>query len=231
MFRVANADLEYAMETGPVWARAPLPVARQPRPGPGYQGGLAPHVLVETDRGPVPAGALAAGDLVRTRDHGFRPLLWVGLEQRRGSDPAAVRVTADAFGRSARHGQALLAADQHLLLRHAMNEVLFAGREVLCKASDLTHLPGIGPAQGRPDAPWLHLLFDRLEVIRVQGLWLASFAPDMAGLRRRDAAAAQAVEQAVPSLRYEAGLAAYADEWLRLNRRETRLLDRDGFQA
>ena len=139
-----------------------------------------------------------------------------------------MRLAPGAFGLSRRHGPGLLAPGQHLRLRHTRNAVFFATDDVLCRAGDLVHLPGIHHATGRYGVKWVHILFDRLEVIRADGLWLESMRPDMPELRARHADLAEAIEAAVPSLRYEHGKAAYARQMPVLNRAEVCLLGSQG---
>ena len=66
-------------------------------PSPAQVTGLGPQVRISTLRGLVPVLALVAGDLVLTRDSGFRPVLWAGQAEHgiaAGRNHPVVAVTA-----------------------------------------------------------------------------------------------------------------------------------------
>ncbi len=192
-----------------------------------FSGGLGPTLLVETAEGPVPAQDIRAGMRVLTLHHGLRQVVWCGLERRLHaveSHMSPVRLAPDALGRAAADGPRLLAPGQKLRLRHPRNRVLFAHEDVVARAGDLVHLPGVRRASGRYAVTWVHILFDGLEMLRADGLWLESMRPNMQALRARHSAMARAIEAAVPGLRFDRGLAAFAREMTLLNADEVRLL-------
>lgn len=66
---------------------------------------FARNTLIQTERGHVSVEDLWPGDMVRTVDHGFQPLLWRGMTllvpQANGQDPSMgklTRIAADALG-------------------------------------------------------------------------------------------------------------------------------------
>ncbi len=195
-----------------------------------FSGGIGPGVPVETSTGPLPAGEIRPGMRLRTLQNGYQTVLWVGQESPAGPgrEVAAMPVGLGpkALGRSGQPDRLLLAPGQYLRLRHPLSQIFFASDDILCRASGLTHLPGIARALEPGPVAWVHILFDRLELLRAGGLWLESMRPDLAALRRRrrQRALAAGIEAALPALRFECGLAAYARQMPVLERRELRML-------
>lgn len=132
-------------------------------------------VLIDTDRGPVAAGDLQAGNRVLTRDGGFRPLRWIGRRTVAGKgDMAPVVMTVD----EAR----VRVSQQHRVLVTGWKAELLTGEdEVLVAAQHLVNgdTVRIEPCER---VTWVHLLLDRHEVICSQGLWSESLHPDLARL-------------------------------------------------
>ena len=130
--------------------------------------------MIRTDGGDVPVERLKAGDLVRTRDDGLQPVRWIG----RRSVPAEgtmapVRISANTLGQH----EALSVSPQHrILLRNAHAELLYGSSEVLVAARDLIDGQNIQQISGGY-VEYVHLLFDRHQVIWSNGLESESFLP------------------------------------------------------
>ncbi|MGR3540128.1 MAG: Hint domain-containing protein [Hasllibacter sp.] len=130
--------------------------------------------LIETDRGEIPVEALAPGDLVMTQDRGLRPLRWIGTRRVRAEGALApVRIAGDTLGR---HRMIEVSPLHRLLVRDVAAELLFAEPEVLVAARDLVN----GSTIRRREGGWVtyvHLLFDRHEIVFAEGLATESFLP------------------------------------------------------
>lgn len=193
--------------------------------------GIAQSSLVETTRGLVLARDLRVGDRVITRDTGAQKVRWLGSSmvcypERETGGPGThrpVRIRAGALGSSDAGGNLVLAPGQRLLLQGGMNSLLFAADEVLVRAADLTHLDGIDFVP-RDSGRWTHVLFDRHEMIRVNGIWMESFAPDLWSIRTGHPEHWEAITEAMPRLRFDGGQAAYVENRVSLDAREARLL-------
>lgn len=193
--------------------------------------GISQSSLIETTRGLVLARDLRIGDRVITRDTGAQKVRWVGssmvcypdAEEGQPDTHRPVRIRAGALGSSDTAGNLVLAPGQRLLLRGGMNSLLFAADEVLVRAADLTHLDGIDLLP-RDVGRWTHVLLDRHEMIRVNGIWMESFAPDLWSIRTGHPEHWEAITEALPRLRFDGGQAAYVENRVSLEAREARLL-------
>lgn len=140
---------------------------------------------IDTARGPVPVEDVVVGDLVLTLDDGYQPVRWRGARQVPSAGALGmVKIPAGSFGN---HG-ALAVSPQHRLYLTGWRAELYCGTdEVLVKAA---HLVRAGRLQqdrsGRP-VTYHHLMFDRHQIIRAEGLWSESYHPGPATLADLDA--------------------------------------------
>lgn len=182
--------------------------------------------LIETGHGPRPVESLRPGDMVLTRDHGLQPLRWIG--QRRLTlaqlmaqpDLQPVRIAAGALGK-ARPARDLLVSPQHrVLVEGARAELLFGEAEVLVPAK---HLQGdVTRALPLEGVTFVHLLFDRHEIVLSEGLWTESFQPAERMLSAMDAATRDEVLSLFPDL--AASAAPFEAARLSLRAHEARVL-------
>jgi len=198
--------------------------------------GVVQASVIETARGPVLARDIRLGDRLVTRDNGLQPVRWIGdstvmYDDGNGGAPdptvahrGPVRIRAGVAGTNPDAGNLVVAPGQRVLVRNAMNELLFATQEVIAAAGDLTHLDGIDfvpRAVGR----WTHLLLDKHEMIRVNGIWMESFAPDRWSIRVAYPEEWDSIIEAMPQLRYDSTAANYVEPRLTIDAREACLLD------
>ncbi|MDE4172985.1 choice-of-anchor L domain-containing protein [Phaeobacter sp. PT47_59] len=131
--------------------------------------------LIDTLEGSVPVEALQTGMRVRTRDNGFQPLRWIGRSQRkaRGAD-APVVLQAGALGR---HETVELSPCHRVFLASGRAEMLFGTPQVLVKAKDLVNGSSIRRRMDGAAVTYVHLLFDRHEIVCGNGLFSESYHP------------------------------------------------------
>jgi len=117
---------------------------------------------------------LRVGDLVETLDHGLQPIRWIGCSLVDGSGAfAPVRFETGAIG----NDRPLLVSPQHRILwTGAQTELLFAETEVLVPALHLVGMAGVTRAP-MAEVTYLHLLFDRHEIVFSEGALSESFHP------------------------------------------------------
>ena len=130
--------------------------------------------LIRTPRGEVPVEALKPGDLVETLDDGPQPMRWIGrrLVVAKGAF-APVRIAPGTFGA---HGALMLSPQHRVMVQDRIAELLFGSAEVLVAAKDLVNGSSVQVVEGGW-VEYVHILFDRHQVVWSQGLATESFLP------------------------------------------------------
>jgi Hint domain len=130
--------------------------------------------LILTPAGEVPVETLRPGDLVLTQDDGPQPLAWVGRRDVPAEGAfAPIHIRANTFGS---HRALALSPQHRVLIRDSLAELLFGEPEVLVAAKDLVNGRSVTVRQGGT-VGYVHLLFDRHQVIFSEGLATESFLP------------------------------------------------------
>lgn len=167
---------------------------------------------IVTDRGAIAVEELCAGDRVLTRDHGYRPIRWIGAREfsdEQLCDYPELRPVTIAAG--ALDG-ALPLADLSVSPQHRMlvrDDAALAGdREILVPAIALIGQAGIAQA-ATGGVIYYHLMFDAHEVICSEGAWSESFLPEAAALGGMHSAQLTEILAIFPELAAAKGLAAY----------------------
>lgn len=128
--------------------------------------------MIDTPEGPCPVEDIEVGDLVLTRDHGAQPVRWTGRTRVSGLGKfAPVRIMKGALGNC----RDLLVSPQHRMVIEDWRAQLFLGQdEAFCPAIRLINGDTIHSA---PTAmvTYVHLMFDRHEVIYAEGAASESF--------------------------------------------------------
>ncbi|MEQ8365157.1 MAG: Hint domain-containing protein [Roseicyclus sp.] len=121
---------------------------------------------------------LKVGDIVMTQDHGFQAIRWIGATTRvvQGAlRPVRIAQGALGFGLPQRD---LLVSQQHRMLIRSRIAARMTGKsEILIPAKKLLGLPGITIAEDVEQVTYLHLLFDRHEIIFAEGAPTESLLP------------------------------------------------------
>lgn len=130
--------------------------------------------LILTPDGERAVETLLPGDLVLTHDDGAQPVRWIGQRTvpARGV-LAPVRIKANTLGD---HRTLLLSPQHRVLIRDGLAELLFGEAEVLVAAKDLVNDRSIRAQEGG-DVTYVHVLFDRHQVVFSEGLATESFLP------------------------------------------------------
>lgn len=130
--------------------------------------------LIETPGGPVPVERLQTGDLVLTLDDGAQPLRWTGMRAVAAQGAhAPVHIKANTFGT---HRPLVVSPQHRILVRDTAAELLFGEAEVLVAAKDLVNGASVWRRQGG-HVTYVHLLFDRHQIVFSEGLASESFLP------------------------------------------------------
>lgn len=141
---------------------------------------FTPGTLIETRTGPRAVETLVPGDLIATRDHGFQVLRWIGgveipaarLDLQPNLRP--IRITAGALGTGLPARDLVVSPQHRVLVRSAIAQRMFGADEVLVAAKHLCTIPGIDVLRPEMGVTYLHLLFDRHELVMSNGGWTES---------------------------------------------------------
>ncbi|WP_226780101.1 Hint domain-containing protein [Oceaniglobus trochenteri] len=157
--------------------------------GPLQMSNLGPSCFVagtrlRTPNGMRPVEGIAVGEQVKTRDSGIQTVRWVGQSTTRGIGPAApVRFAPGAIGNT----RELRVSQQHrMLVRGPLAEIYFGAGEVLTAARHLVNGRDITFAPCA-EVTYLHLLFDRHEILFAENAPCESFHPGDTVLGEDDA--------------------------------------------
>lgn len=146
--------------------------------------------LIDTPQGARAIEDLRPGDLVQTKDHGPQPVRWIGhtalsaLDLLLSPRLRPIRIRADAAGAGLPHQDLLVSPQHRILAKRGPREVLVAAKYLLAQQGIHADLPLGGIS-------YLHLLFDRHEILRANGLWCESLLLRPAGIKALPAQMAQ----------------------------------------
>lgn len=136
---------------------------------------FAEDTLIQTDRGARVIGGLRVGDLVMTRDNGLQPIRWIGASHVSAAHLAAVpslrpvRIRAGALGQGLPSADLVVSPQHRVLVRSKIAQKMFGAAEVLVAAKQLMQLDGIDLADDLDSVTYVHMLFDRHEVVISNG--------------------------------------------------------------
>lgn len=162
--------------------------------------------LIDTAEGPRRIETLAAGDHIRTRDHGLRRLQWVGskpLDARALDLNPALRpivIAPGALGSGLPRYRLTVSPQHRVLINVARLPGGVPGGERLIAAKHLVGLPGITVANPPEGVTYWHLLFDGHELVKSNGAWTESLYTGREALRALTPAARREITALFPAL-------------------------------
>ncbi len=165
-----------------------------------------------TDRGNVAVEDLCLGDRVLTRDHGYRPIRWIGAREFTKDMLAAFPELRPVRIAKAALDGVLPLADLSVSPQHRILVTGAGGpghdRETLVPAIALTARDGITLSTA-DTVIYYHVMFEAHEVICSEGAWSESFLPEAAALDGMHSAQLAEILKIFPELATTAGLADY----------------------
>ena len=187
-------------------------------------------VLIETLDGPRAIETLKVGDLVLTKDNGAKPIAWIGhrsigarvLAQK--PELAPIRIKAGALGKGIPEADLVVSPQHRILVRSRIAQRMFDTNEILVAAKLLLEVDGIDICAECEGVEYFHLLFDRHEVVKSNGLWTESFQPGDMTLKGMGNAQRSEIYELFPELKTQAGLNDYQAARRTLKKHEARLL-------
>ncbi|MFN7001805.1 MAG: Hint domain-containing protein [Roseinatronobacter sp.] len=168
-------------------------------------GCFAPGARVTLGDGRLcPVEALSAGQMLRTRDHGPKPLRWIGRVTARAHGPfAPVTFPAGSLGNL---GALTVGPLQRIFLYQRSEERLGTQAEILVQAQYLVDGRRVLQREGGY-AEYYSLVFDQHQIIYVEGIPVESMLVSRATLERLPAALAQDLTERFPHLNQHAHFA------------------------
>jgi hypothetical protein len=162
-------------------------------------------------------------------DDGYQVLRWIGRRDLTARELAAcpalrpVRIARDAFGPGLPERDLRLSPQHRMLLSGARAELVAGEAEVLAPALHFLGLPGVLRDAAAGGVSYIHLLFDRHQIVRSDGLWTESFQPAAATLSAMDEGPRDELLRLFPEL-CAANLTRYPSARSTVKRHEARLI-------
>lgn len=184
---------------------------------------------IATDHGAVAVEDLCLGDRVLTRDHGYRPIRWIGAREFSHAqlldypELRPVTIAAGALDGVLPLADLSVSPQHRMLLRD--DDAVTGDREILVPAVALTGQTGISQA-AEGGVIYYHLMFDAHEVICSEGAWSESFLPEAAALGGMHSAQLTEILMIFPELATTAGIAAYGSARICIGRDDALALGR-----
>lgn len=174
---------------------------------------FTPGTLIATRTGELPVELLQPGDRVITRDNGLQEVRWVGRRHLDALDFAAephlrpVMVRQGSLGRDLPERDLILSPNHRVLVSRDRTAIASQNREVLMAAK---HLMAESVTQvASSGTSYLHIMFDRHEVVLSNGAWTESFHPEDHTLKGMGNAQRLEIFELFPALKTPAGRKAY----------------------
>lgn len=190
---------------------------------------FTPGTRIATPRGEVEVEDLSVGDKVITRDDGVQDIQWIGRKKLSGrdliDDPKLrpVLIKKGALGNGLPERDMMVSPNHRMLVANATTQVLFEEREVLVAAKHLVGQPGIHQIDTL-GTEYIHVMFDRHQVILGDGTWTESFQPGDYSLKGVDSEQRDEIFKLFPDLASRQGLDAYSAARQSLKAHEAKML-------
>ncbi|WP_176440849.1 Hint domain-containing protein [Oceanicola sp. 22II-s10i] len=194
---------------------------------------FAAGTLITTVGGDCPVELIQPGDRVITRDNGVQKVAWSGQvtlsEMQLGLLPELrpVRIRAGALNGVTPVRDTVVSPNHRLLYFSPYAQLLFGEPEVLIAAHHLVGLPGFESVETGA-ATYVHLMFERHEVVLGDGCWSESFQPGAYMLGSMNSAQRDEILTLFPDLVAHAQADGFRPARRSLRRHEADLLCRMG---
>jgi len=149
---------------------------------------FTPGTMITTPRGQVPVENLRIGDLVITADNGLQAIRWVGRKRMTGARLMAypelrpIRIRKNAFGEGLPIRDMWVSPQHRMLINSERNLIEHGETEVLVPAKALLNDLSITVDYGVCSTEYIHILFDKHEIIFANGSATESFHPGPSAL-------------------------------------------------
>lgn len=143
---------------------------------------FTPATAIATEYGLRAMRDLRIGDRVLTRDNGFQRIRWIGCRRLSretlavNPELAPIIIRARALAGHVPDDTLVVSPQHRLLVSDPRIDLICGASEALLPASHLLQLPGVTQRFDMP-VTYMHMLFDRHEIVLSNGIWTESFQP------------------------------------------------------
>ncbi|MDA9019970.1 Hint domain-containing protein [Flavimaricola sp.] len=186
---------------------------------------FTPGTTIATPRGEKPVEDLRQGDRIITRDSGIQELRWVGHKDitgptlSRSPHLAPVLIKAGALGNGLPERSMMVSPNHRILVASDRTQLYVEDQEALIAAKHLANGSGVQPVT-IAKTTYIHLMFDRHEVVLSNGSWTECFHPGDYSLKGKGNSQRIELIELFPELKAAAGLADVESERRARQRRE-----------
>ncbi len=167
---------------------------------------FASGTLIQTVDGERPVEGLVPGDLVLTLDHGPQPVRWISKTSAEGKGRfAPIVFSPDVLGN---HTELMVSPQHRVLLNGWAVELVSGLREGLVAAKHLINGGSVRQVE-MDKVTYVHLMFDRHEIVFSMGAPTESFYPGEVGAGSLDDEAREEIFALFPDLKKELESNAY----------------------
>ncbi len=190
---------------------------------------FTPGTSIATPRGERLVEQLKAGDKVLTRDNGIQEIRWIGRRDMSRAELMSaphlrpILIRAGSLGNGLPDRDMLVSPNHRMLVSSDRTALYFEEHEVLVAAKHLIDNRGIRSVQTL-GASYIHILFDRHEVVLANGAWTESFQPGDQTLGGMGNAQRNEIYEIFPELQHRTGIEGYMSARRTLKRHEAKLL-------
>ncbi|MEZ5733369.1 MAG: Hint domain-containing protein [Paracoccaceae bacterium] len=149
---------------------------------------FTPGTRIDTPDGERLIEDIRPGDMISTVDDGAQPVIWTGARRMTGARLHAmphlrpIRIRAGAMGEDRPDHDLVVSPEHRMLMRAGPALALFNSDEVLVAARDMIDGRQVLVETGLREVTYIHLMTERHQIIRANGLETESFHPANAAL-------------------------------------------------
>lgn len=186
---------------------------------------FTPGTTIATPRGERFVEELRQGDRIITRDSGIQEIRWVGHKEitgvslRHSPHLAPVLIKAGSLGNGLPERDMMVSPNHRILVASDRTQLYIEDQEALVAAKHLANGAGVQNVTVTKTT-YIHLMFDRHEVVLSNGAWTESFHPGDYSLKGKGNSQRIELIELFPELKAAAGLADVNAERRAKQRRE-----------
>lgn len=164
---------------------------------------FAAGTMIVTEFGDIAVEDLVEGDRVWTRDNGLQTVRWVGsrkIQLNLAAHLAPITIKAGALGENAPSSDLQVSPQHRILVRSSIAQRMFGAEEILVAAKQLLAIEGIEVATEMTEVTYVHILFDRHEIVLANGAETESLYTGPEALRALGGNARREIFEIFPEL-------------------------------